>query len=56
VKKEWLEVRAMQVAEVVIAGVDLLEKIWESKARDDKVIKAVEEIKQVGIKMLRNEE
>jgi len=27
VKKEWLEVRVMQVAEIVIEGVDLLEKI-----------------------------
>jgi len=26
VKKEWLEVRAMQVTEVVIEGIDLLEK------------------------------
>ena len=25
-KKEWLEVRAMQVTEVVIEGIDLLEK------------------------------
>jgi len=26
VKKEWLEVRVMQVTEVVIEGIDLLEK------------------------------
>ena len=42
--------------EVVIEEVDLLEKIRKLKVKDDKVIKAVEEIKQAGIKMLRDEE
>ena len=46
VKKEWLEVRATQVMEVVIEGVDLLEEIRKSDAKDNKVIKAVEKIKQ----------
>ena len=45
VKKEWLEVRVMQVIEVVIEGVDLLEKIRKSDMKNNKVIKAVEEIK-----------
>ena len=31
--------------EVVIEGVDLLDKIRKYKARDDKVIRAVEEMK-----------
>jgi len=44
-KKEWLEVRATQVVEVIIDGVDLLEKIRGSEARYDKVVKAVEEMK-----------
>jgi len=56
IKKEWLKVRAMQVAEVIIDRVDLLEKIRESEAKDDKVVKAVEEMKQAGVKMLRDEE
>ena len=56
VKKKWLEVRAIQVIEVVIEGVDLLEKIRKSEAKDDKVIKAVEEMKQAGVQILRNEE
>ena len=56
VKKEWLEVGAMEVTEVVIEGIDLLEKIRKSEAKDNKVVKAVEEMKQVGIKMLRDEE
>jgi len=38
-------VRATQVIEVVIEEVDLLEKIRKSEAKDDKVIKAMEEIK-----------
>jgi len=46
----------MQVAEVIIDRVDLLEKIRGSEARDDEVIKAVEEMKQAGVKMLRNKE
>jgi len=44
-KKEWLEVRATQVAKVIIDRVDLLEKIRGSEARDDEVVKAVEEMK-----------
>jgi len=55
-KKEWLEVRAMQVAKVIIDGVDLLEKIRGSEVKDDEVVKAVEEMKRVGVKMLRDEE
>ena len=41
------------MAEIVIEGVDLLEKIKKSDAKDDKVIKMVEEMKQAGVKMLR---
>jgi len=37
--------RTIQVTEVVIKGVDLLEEIRKSDAKDDEVIKAVEEIK-----------
>ena len=56
VKKKWLEVRAIQVMEVIIKGVDLLEEIRKSDAKDDKVIKVVEEMKQTGVKILRDEE
>jgi len=45
VKKEWLEVKATQVTEVVIKGVDLLKKIRKSETKDDEVVKAVEEMK-----------
>ena len=54
VKKEQLEVRTIQVIKVVIKGIDLLEKIRKSEAKDDEIVKAIEEIKQVDIKMLRD--
>lgn len=44
------------MTEVIIDKVDLLEKIRESEARDNEVIKAVEEMKKAGVKMLRDEE
>ena len=46
----------MQVAEIVIKGIDFLEKIRKSEAKNNKVIKAVEKMKQAGVKMLRDEE
>jgi len=56
VKPEWLEVRKMKKVEVIVEGVDLLEKMKQSRVKDNKMIKAVEEIKQAGVKMLRDEE
>ena len=56
IKKEWMEVRAMQVEKVIIEGVDLLEKVKKSEAKDDEVVKAVEEMKYAGVKVLRDEE
>ena len=40
----------------MIDGVDILDKIRRSKAKDDEVIKAVEKMKQAGVKVLRDEE
>ena len=56
VKRKWLEARAAQVTEVVIEGVDVLDRIRKSETRDDKVIKAVEEMKWAGVKVLRDKE
>jgi len=56
IKKEWLKIRAMQVVEVIIDGVNLLERIRKSEAKDDKVVKAVEEMKRARVKMLRDKE
>ena len=54
VKAEWL--RKAGTEEVLIEGVDLLKKVRESKVKNDEVIKAVEEMKRAGVKMLRDEE
>jgi len=56
VKPEWLEVKKTEKVEVIVEGVDLLEKVKQSKIKDNKVIKTVEEIKQAGVKILRDEE
>jgi len=56
VKPEWLEVRRTERVEIIVEGVDLLEKVRKSKVKDDEVVKAVEEMKQVEVKMLRNNE
>ena len=56
VKPEWLEARKAEREEVIVEGVDLLEKVRKSKVKDNEVVKAVEEIKQTGVNMLRDEE
>ena len=56
VKKEWLENRRTEKVEVIVEGVDLLEKIKQSRVRDNKVVKVVEEIKRAGVKVLRDKE
>ena len=56
VKPEWLEARRMEKVEVIVEGIDLLQRVRESKVKDDKAVKAVEEMKKAGIKILRDEE
>jgi len=56
VKPEWLEVRKTEVVEIIVDRVDLLEEVRKSEVKDNEVIKVVEEMKQVGVKMLRDEE
>jgi len=56
VKKEWLENRRTEKVEVIVEGVDLLERVRKSKVKNNEVVKAVEEMKQVGVKVLRDEE
>ena len=46
----------MEKVEVIVEEVDLLEKVRKSKVKDDEVVKAVEEMKQAGVKVLRDEE
>ena len=56
VKPKWLEARRMEKVKVIIKGVDLLEKVRESKVKDNEVVKVVEEMKRAEVKMLRDEE
>ena len=42
--------------EIIVNGVDLLEEVRKSKVKDDEVVKVVEKMKRVGVKMLRDEE
>ena len=56
VKPKWLKVRKAESVEIVVEGVDLLEKVKQSKVKDDKVIRTVEEMKRARVKMLRDEE
>jgi len=46
----------MERVEVIVEGVDLLEKVRQSKVKDNEVVRAVEEMKQAGVKMLQDEE
>ena len=56
VKPEQLVVRKTEKVEIIVKGVDLLEKVRQSKVKDNKVVKAVEEIKWAGVKILRDKE
>ena len=56
VKPEWLEVRRNKVVEIIVDRVDLLEEVKKLKVKDNEVIKAVEEMKQAGVEMLRDKE
>ena len=54
-KKEWVEIRAM---EQLVEGSeeDIVKKIKKARDKDEEVIKAVEEMKKVGVKTLRDKE
>jgi len=56
VKPEWLETRRTETVEIIVDRIDLLEEVRKSKVKDDEVVKAVEEMKRAGVKMLRDEE
>ena len=57
-KKEWLEIRAMEKEQLLIKGAkeEIIEKIKKLEAKDDKMMKLRVEIKKAGIKVLRNNE
>ena len=56
-KKEWLKMRAIEKRQLLIeeAEEEIIEKIKKSEAKNNEVIKAVEEMKKMGVKVLRNE-
>jgi len=56
VKLEWLEVRKTEAVEIIVDGIDLLKEVRKSKVKDNEVVKAVEEMKWAGVKMLKDEE
>jgi len=56
VKPEWLKIRRIEAVEIIVDRVDLLEEVRKSKVKDDEVVKAVEEMKRAGVKMLRDKE
>jgi len=51
-----LKIKRMEAVEIIVNGVDLLEEVRKSKVKDDEVVKAVEEMKWAGVKMLRDKE
>jgi len=51
-----MEVRRAETVEIIVDGIDLLEEVRKSKVKDNEVVKAVEEMKWTGVKMLRNKE
>jgi len=56
VKPKWLKVRRTERVKIIVEGVDLLEKVRKLKVKDNEVVKAVEEMKRAGVKILRGEE
>jgi len=55
-KKEWLEIRVMEKGQLLIeeAEKEIVEKINKLEAKNDEMVKAVEEMKKAGVKVLRN--
>ena len=45
VKPEQLEVRKTKKVEVIVERIDLLEKVRQSKVKDNKVVRVVDEMK-----------
>jgi len=56
--KDWTLIRPEWVrgVETVIGEGDLRKRIKKAQKGDEKVVKAVEELKKAGVKMLRDEE
>jgi len=44
------------MTKVIIKEIDLLKKIRKSETKDNKIVKAIEKMKQTGVKMLKDRE
>jgi len=55
-ENQRLVVRKMETVEIIVEEVDLLEEVRKSKVKDNEIVKAVEEMKRAGVKMLRDKE
>jgi len=55
-KKELLEIRAMEKGQLLIerAKEEIIEKIIKIEAKNNNVVKTVEEMKKTEVKVLRN--
>ena len=53
-KEEWLEVRAIEQL-VEEPEKEIVKRIKEARDKDEEVINVVEEMKKVGVKMLKDE-
>jgi len=51
IRLEWV-----REVEIVVGEGDLRERIKKAQEGDERVVKAVEELKRVGVKMLRDKE
>ena len=51
-KKKWLEIKAMKKRQLLIerAEEEIINKIKKSEAKDNKVVKVVEEMKKARVK------
>ena len=54
VKPKQLIVRRTEKVKIIVEGVNLLEKVRQSKVKDDEVIKVVKKIKWARVKILRD--
>jgi len=55
-KSKWLKVRKTKRVEIIVEEIDLLEKVRKSKVKNNEVVKAMKEMKQTGVKILKDEE
>jgi len=56
IKPEWVQKEVRRGEEMLIEKENLKEKIRKAQEEDKKIVKAVEELKQSGIKALKDEE